>query len=175
VDDADDPYERFEPPAPTAAEELCGCATETPLKLMSMRQAGGYNPIHCLNCNLEIPPARLALAADLAGEVADWDEEHGAILTLELASGLYEEWALEQLLDPASPTNTTGRELAQRLSAVRPTYFWLFQAEEEEGWQPRDTCPLCEQPLAAYDGGIFPQNVCEHDLLVLVGEAASAD
>jgi predicted nucleic acid-binding Zn ribbon protein len=172
--DETDPYERFVPPLPTAAEELCSCPSDTPLKLMSMRQVGGYNPIHCLDCNLEVPPERLGVTAELAEEIADWDEEHGALLTLELASGDYEDWAREQLLDPASPTNTAGRELAQRLNAVRPSYFWVFQPQEEDGWQPRETCPVCEGPLAAYDGGIFPQNVCEADRLVLVGEAASS-
>jgi hypothetical protein len=73
-----------------------------------MRQVAGFNPIHCLDWNLEVPPERLSLTADLAEEIASWDWEHGAIETLELASGEYEEWARLRLLDPASPTNAEG-------------------------------------------------------------------
>jgi hypothetical protein len=49
-----------------------------PVKLMTMRQVAGFNPIHCLDCNLEVPPERLSLTADLAEEIASWDWEHGA-------------------------------------------------------------------------------------------------
>jgi len=166
---ADDIYARLRPPKATPEGEICSCSGTPPIKLMSMRQVGGFNPVHCLNCNLEVPPERLALSADLVEEIAHWDWEHGALETLELASGSYEEWARSRLLDPDSATNTAGRALAVKVSVLRACYFWFFQPQADDTWQPRKTCPVCAEPLECYDLGIFPQLLCEHDRLVLVG------
>jgi hypothetical protein len=166
---AADIYARLRKPAPTPEDEVCACAGAPPVKLMSMRQVDGFNPIHCLNCNLEVPPERLDLTSELANEIAYWDWEHGAINTLELASGEYEEWARSQLLDPASPTNVEGRLLAEKVSAFRPCYFWFFQPQSDEDWQPRATCPVCDDALKPYEAGFFPQLLCEQDRVVVVG------
>lgn len=169
---SDDPYADLRPAAPAPEDELCACGDETPLKLMSMRQVRGFNPIHCLDCNLEVPPERLALHEDLVQAIVEWDEENGAINTLELASGEYEDWAVAQLLDPESATNVDGRELARELSEVRPAYVWFFQANETEGWEPPDACPVCGGELELYEGGAFPQLLCETDRIVLAGGPA---
>jgi predicted nucleic acid-binding Zn ribbon protein len=168
-DAADDPYAPLRPAAPAPEDELCSCPPDTPLKLMSMRQVRGFNPIHCLNCNLEVPPERLGLDADLVQAIADWDEEHGAVNTLELASGDYEEWAQARLLDPTSSTNSDGLDLVRQLNEIRRCYFWFFQPQEAEDWKPRSGCPLCEGALVHYDDGIFPQLLCERDNVVLPG------
>jgi hypothetical protein len=170
-EEREDVYEPFRTPEPTPDDELCACAGEPPLKLMTMRQVDGFNPIHCLDCNREVPPDGLALSQDLVDEIASWDREHGAIGTLELESGEYEEWATERLLDPASPTNVEGRELAQRLSMERRCYFWFFQSQVDEDWRPLTECPVCGDPLEPYDGGFFPQLLCEQDKIVVPGQA----
>ena len=164
-----DIYAKLRTPQPTPEDELCSCPRMPPVKLMTMRQVAGFNPIHCLDCNLEVPPERLSLTADLAEEIASWDWEHGAIETLELASGEYEEWARLRLLDPASPTNVKGRQLAEKVSTLRPCYFWFFQPQSDEDWRPPVTCPVCNEPLERYEKGIFSQLLCERDRLVLVG------
>jgi predicted nucleic acid-binding Zn ribbon protein len=164
-----DIYAKLRVPQPTPEDELCSCPGTPPIKLMTMRQVAGFNPLHCLDCNLEVPPERLSLTADLAEEIASWDWEHGALETLELASGEYEDSARSKLLDPVSPTNTEGRRLAQKISALRPCYFWFFQPQSDEDWQPRATCPVCNEPMERYEKGIFPQLLCEQDRLVLVG------
>ena len=58
-------YVRLRPPAPTPADELCSCPQGTPTKLMS---AGGlgFNPLHCLRCNLEVRPERIGFGGELA-------------------------------------------------------------------------------------------------------------
>ena len=162
-----DVYERLRPPEP--AEDVCSCPSEPPIKLMTIRDVRGFNPIHCLDCNLEVPPERLAIDRRLVEAIASWDMEHGALHALELASGSYEEWAQSRLLDPQSPTNVEARELAVRLSEVRACYAWFFQPQREDERKPRTTCPLCGDPLAAYDGGIFRQLLCERDKIVLPG------
>ncbi len=164
-----DVYERLRQPGPTPEDEVCSCADEPPIKLMSMRDVDGFNPIHCLNCNLEVPPERVGIDSDLVQAIAAWDAEHGAIETLELQSGEYEMWARARLLDPASPTNVEGRELARRLNERRRCYMWFFQPQSDDDWQPRETCPVCGDELERYDQGIFPQLLCERDRLVLVG------
>jgi hypothetical protein len=129
----------------------------------------GANPIHCLNCNREVRPERLDLPADLADDVAGWLTTYGAIEALELQSGEYEQWARGELLDPASPPNVEGLEVARRLNELNRCYFWFFQPESDEGWEPRSTCPFCDEPLSLYDRGIFAQLLCERDNVVLVG------
>jgi hypothetical protein len=164
-----DIYAKLRPREPTPLDEICSCPGEPPIKLMSMRQVGGFNPIHCLDCNLEVPPERLALTAEMVEEVAYWDWERGAIETLELASGAYEGWARNRLLDPEGETNVDGRVLAEKLTPIRSCYLWFFQPESDEEWTARTTCPVCGEPLEPYPGGIFRQLLCERDRLVLVG------
>jgi hypothetical protein len=163
-----DIYERLRPPEPTPTDELCSCAAGTPVKLMSTGGIG-FNPIHCLDCNREVAPERLGLSAKLAEAVATWHWTYGAIDALELASGEYEQWARDQLLDPASPPNVEGRVVVERLNELNRCYFWFFEPEADDDWRPRSTCPICDEPLTRYEGGFFPQLLCERDKVVVVG------
>jgi hypothetical protein len=101
VIDQRDIYERLHSPGPTLEDELCACVDEPPIKLMSTGGIG-FNPIHCLKCNLELRPERLGLSSELVDAIAEWYRTYGAIDALELASGPYESWARSQLLDPES-------------------------------------------------------------------------
>ena len=163
-----DTYRRLRPPPATPVDELCVCPPDTPIKLMA---ALTFNPIHCLNCNLEVPPERLGFTAKLAEDIASWLLTYGALDALELASGPYESWARAELLDPSSEPNREGLRLAKELSQFRRCYFWFWQPEAaDEGWEPRVTCPVCDEPLGQYNEGIFRQLLCEQDHLVVVGE-----
>lgn len=164
-----DIYEKLRQPAPTPKDEVCSCTGEPPIKLMTMRQVGSFNPIHCLDCNLEVAPESLNLDLDLVEAIASWDAEHGAIETLELQSGDYEKWARSRLLDPESSTNVEGRDVARRLNERRRCYMWFFQPQSDDDWHARETCPVCGDALEPYEHGIFPQLLCELDRLVLVG------
>ena len=163
-----DPFERLRPPERTPDSDRCDCAAGTPLKLIS-RGGTNFNPIACLDCNLEVSPERIGLPAALAWAVADWLWTYGAIDVLELASGPYEQWARDQLLDLASPPNVEGRAVTDRLNELQRTYFWLFQPETDDDWAPPAACPICNGPLAPHTGGIFPQLLCERDSIVLPG------
>ena len=129
----------------------------------------GFNPIHCLECNREVPPERLLISEALVQDVAAWLRTYEAIDALELASGDYETWAQSQLLDPKSPPVVEGREMTRRLNAYRRCYFWFFQPEGDDDFTPRTTCPNCDRPLDHHDTGLFPQLLCEHCGLVLTG------
>jgi predicted nucleic acid-binding Zn ribbon protein len=153
-------------PEQTLADELCSCLGESPIKLMSTGGIG-FNPIHCLECNREVPPERLAISRALVQDVARWLRTYGAIDALELASGEYEAWARSQLLDLRSPPNVEGREMARRLNEYRRCYFWFFQPQGDDDFVPRTTCPNCDRPLDHHDTGLFPQLLCEHCDLVL--------
>ncbi len=161
-------YARLQPPAPTPADELCGYPSGTPTKLMSMGCLS-VNPLHCLSCNLEVPPERLGFGRELAEAIASWLRTYGAIDALELESGAYEAWARAELLDPASPPNVEGRRLARALDRFHRCYFWFWQPDSDDDFEPRSTCPVCDGPLEQYAEGIFPQLLCERDRLVLVG------
>jgi hypothetical protein len=164
----DDMYQRLRAPAPTPADEMCTCPPGTPVKLMST--AGlAFNPIHCLNCNLEVEPERLGLTARLADVVASWLRTYEAIDALELQSGEYEQWARGELLNPESPANIEGMQVTRELNELNRCYFWFWQSDGDEGWKPRSTCPICGDELTPYGAGIFPQLLCERDSVVLVG------
>jgi hypothetical protein len=168
VDDAVNPYERLRPPLPPAPDELCTCPAGTPLKLMSTGGLG-FNPIHCLECNLEVSPERLGLDRDLADAIADWLRTYGAIDALELQSGDYEQWARTELLNPDSSPNQEGLELVRRLNELVRTYFWVWQPQSDEYWQPPASCPVCGGVLVDHNTGLFPQLLCERDSVVVVG------
>jgi len=129
----------------------------------------GFNPIHCLECNLEVPPELLELGAELANAIAHWLRTYGAIDALELQSADYEQWARAQLMNPQSPPNREALELARRLNELVPTYFWFWQPEGDDDWQPPSSCPVCGGVLVSRDSGLFPQLLCEQDRIVVVG------
>lgn len=160
-------YDRLRPPAPTPDDEICDCPHGTPVKLMGA--ALFYNPIHCLECNGEVPPERLELDPRLAEDLATWLSTYRAIDWLELASGEYEMWARQQLMDLDGPPNREGLQLNGRLNEAVRSYFWLWQPESEDGWRPPTRCPLCNDELTRHDTGLFPQLLCEEDSIVIVG------
>ncbi|TMC46612.1 MAG: hypothetical protein E6J23_02330 [Chloroflexi bacterium] len=165
----DDPYVQFRPPDPTPDDEICGCPADTPVKLVSLRELQGFNPLRCLDCNGEVPVDRLALTLPVLQAVSFWDSQHGAITALELASSRYEAWARQELLDPQSATNQSGLEAARLVNASHPCFFSFFDPDSDEDWKPRDHCPVCNGHLVRYRKGKYPQLLCERDRVVVGG------
>ena len=71
-----------------------------------------YNPVHCVDCNLEISIHRLRLSRALVSSIAHWGQVYGGVYWLWLDSGEYEAWASKQLDDVSSPVNRKGLGLA---------------------------------------------------------------
>lgn len=161
-----DPYARLQPPGQTPQAELCPMPLASPLKLMP---ALGYNPIHCMDCNLEMPPHIPALPADLVEELADWTAVYNAIDRLWLDSGTYERWAADQLAQVSSPVNIRGLAARARVAPHRQCYYWLFQDEAASDFTPLDSCPKCRRPFRPYLGSVIPQMVCDDCGIVTVG------
>ncbi len=92
---------------------------------------------------------------------------YGAIDALELQSGDYEQWARAELMNPDSPPNREALKLARRLSELVPTYFWFWQPESDDGWQPPSSCPVCGGALLSHTSGLFPQLLCHRDRIVV--------
>ena len=153
-----DPYLRLRVPSPTPTDEICSCPDNPPIKLMT---ALAPNPVHCVRCNLEVRPEAIPLPVNLVDQIADWASVHDALERLWLDSGPYEAWALAELTNSSSETNKTGRAIATQLAHVRRCYYWLKNTD------PIDSCPICQEPLSAFIGGIFAQFVCEDCVLVL--------
>jgi predicted nucleic acid-binding Zn ribbon protein len=161
-----DRYSKLRPPDPTPDDELCHCPDAPPIKLMV---ALGYNPLHCMNCNLEVPPETLDLDADLVQALAYWRWVYDALYRLWLASGQYEAWAVAQLTDLGGEVNTEGRALQQTLDKIRRCYYLYFQDESAEDYAPLRHCPACGQPLTTYTASKIPERVCESCGIVVFG------
>jgi hypothetical protein len=162
-----DKYFKLKPPPPTPADEICSCPDSPPIKLMSSL---GDNPIHCMNCNLEVDPASLDVPTDLVEEIAYWRWVYNSIDNLWLASGEYEEWAQIQLSDISNPLNQSGREIQAALNLIRPCYYWYFQDQSADDYEPLEMCPSCGARLKLYTGGIFEQRICDVCNIVVPGE-----
>ncbi len=160
-------YAKLRPPEPTPEEELCRCEDRPPIKLMSTLTE---NPIHCMNCNLEVPPQTMQWSGEAVDRVAHWNALYHAIDVLWLDSGAYEAWARGQLADITSEVNTRGREVQSVLNDTHRCYYWYFQDQSVDEYPPLRSCPVCGDALLDYRAGIFLQRVCERDSIVVVGE-----
>lgn len=160
-----DIYMKLRALAPTPADELCRCCG-APYKLMSTL---GFNPVHCMNCNLEVPPDALGFSRPLVEAIASWRNVYDAIDRLWLDSGPYEQWARWELTDIASAVNRHGRRVQDQVNAVRRCYYWYFQDQTDPAYRPVDLCPVCGVRLRDYASGIFLQRVCEGDSIVTPG------
>ena len=129
-----------------------------------------YNPIHCVACNLEVPPERLGLPPQLAEAAAFWNWIADGIHRLWLASGAYEDWARSQLADLTSPVNLEGRRLASELNGVRRCYYWCFV--DTDAAAGLVNCPACHRLLRTMSSGPFKQAFC--DECSLIGPAADS-
>jgi predicted nucleic acid-binding Zn ribbon protein len=122
-------------------------------------QALGFNPLHCLDCNLERDPAGLDLDERLIEDIAHWRNLYDAIDQLWLDSGDYEEWAEREMADLDSSVNREGRTVQARLNQRHRCYYYVFEAEQGRATQ----CPLCGADLTLR--GVW--KLCEPCSLVL--------
>ena len=159
-------YSRLYPPGPTPGDEICSCPGNPPIKLMD---ALGYNPIHCINCNLEVRPESLQIETKLIESIANWRKLHAAIYWLWLDSGEYEEWATSQLQNIHSQVNTRGRTIQRELNKIRRCYYYYFQDTIEAGRPPISNCPDCGKGVNVRTSRIGPVLVCEACSIVAQG------
>jgi predicted nucleic acid-binding Zn ribbon protein len=138
----------------------------SPVKLMP---ALGYNPVHCMDCNLEVPPEALDLPPRVVDELAEWTSVYDAIEQLWLDSGAYERWAGDELADIASPVNARGLAARAKVGEYRSCFYWLFQDESVPNFVPIDRCPRCGGSLHSYGNGVVPQLVCDDCGIVTAG------
>ena len=162
-----DSYSQLRSSAATPSDEICRCPGQNPIKLMT---ALGLNPLHCVNCNLEVPPESFALTPVLVSEIVKWRAIDDALHHLWLDSGEYESWAKAQLSDIKSPANTQGLHLREKLNVLRRCYFAYFQDQSGENFQSIQTCPNCHLTLTVYPNGKFFQLVCEDCSIITFGE-----
>jgi len=160
-----DRYPKLRPPELTPTDEICRCL-DAPIKLMC---AFGYNPLHCLNCNLEVAPETLALTESLVEALAGWRDVYDALGYLWLDSGPYEQWAQAQLADIGSAVNLQGRSVRQLVDGTRRCYYWLFQDESDPDHRSIVDCPVCGEALNPYAHGNVPQLICDEDSVVAYG------
>ncbi|CAN5384023.1 hypothetical protein BH10CYA1_BH10CYA1_52190 [soil metagenome] len=163
-------YSKLKPPAPTPETEICKCSDAPPIKLMA---ALTFNPIHCMNCNLEVLPQQLGISEQVAERIANWRDIYDAIYILWLDSGDYEKWAKSQLQDFSGHVNRFGRELQAELNQIRMCYYVLFADSGNLESEPILHCPHCKKELQEYDHGKFSGQwlICEDCFLVTSREA----
>jgi hypothetical protein len=155
-----DPYRKLRPQPPTPEEDLCSCADSPPIVLQAHLSP---NPLSCLVCNLEVAPERVGFPETLAEEFASWQSFHNCFYLLWLDSGEFESWAQAQLEDPGSRVNKWGLELVTELRAFHPAYYWWFQDNGAEDFEPLSRCPACQSALTERRG----RHVCEQCSIVV--------
>lgn len=127
------------------------------------------NPVHCLDCNLEVDPSAVPIPVDVVDAVAHWATVDGAIETLELDSGPYESFAQAQLSDLGSPVNSEGLAVRAELEKVRRCYFVLFQPLDADlNYAVPPACPGCGGGFKEYSSASFTRLLCEKCSLALV-------
>jgi hypothetical protein len=136
-----DPYYKLRPEHPTPDDELCTCEKISDIYIAHKL---GSNPIHCLNCDGEILPDKLAYDSHVAEEIASWNSVYGSLYRLWLDSGEYEQWARERLLDPGGQVTAQGLALAKRLGGIAKTYYYWFHDRDDILQQ---ICPMCGKEL----------------------------
>src|SRR5262245_45446766 len=135
------PFATLPPGEPTSGEKLCCCTGSPAIKLMT---ALTVNPIHCLDCNLEVNPGSLPLTRAVVDAIAAWRAKYDALYALWLASGSYEARAAGELSNIDSQVNREGRAVQRMLNLIRRCYYW---------YHPIDTsltgsaCPSCGATL----------------------------
>ena len=165
--DDQDRYFKLRAPPDTPPDEICHCEGNKPIKLMTLL---GFNPLHCIDCNLEINPPSLVLTDFQIEAIAYWNQLYDAIFRLWLDSAEYEDWARVQLMDIDSPINRRGLALCQDLQAIRRCYYWYHQDETVDGFEPLTNCPKCHLPFTVYSNGSFLQFVCQPCGIITNGE-----
>ena len=148
-------------PPGTPEDELCRCAPVQPWKLMP---ALGFNPVHCIQCNLEVPPVRMDLDAALVEELAGWNRVYRSFEDLWLDSGEYEQLAAQELGDLGSSVNQRGLKICGRLSGVSTCFYWLWR--DQDTTEVPNACLLCSGQLLSRWTSVIPQKVCETCYLV---------
>lgn len=111
-------------------------------------RSGWESPLLCGDTHESIPFYKIP-ATDHEGSDYDnlyfWNKEYERLYGLWLSSGEYEVFAQEQLQDPFSSINKTGRQLCtviEELTGV-PTYYFLFN--DRDGTEADDKhrkCPV---------------------------------
>ncbi|MCC6488534.1 MAG: hypothetical protein IT364_13640 [Candidatus Hydrogenedentes bacterium] len=160
--EASDPYWRLRPQPATPSDDICSCASLTPLLLQPHLSP---NPLSCARCNLEVPPERIGFDEGLANALAYWLKLYDSLYFLWLDSGEFEEWAATHFRNPSSVVNSRGIELAEKVSNHQRCYLSWFQEEGDDTWVPPTECPRCSGPLHVRFEGERPEGgslaICE--------------
>jgi hypothetical protein len=144
-----DPYLKLRPEMPTPDDEICHCEE---LQEIYLAHKLGNNPVHCLRCNGEIPPEKLALSEKLINSIASWNSVYGSLYALWLDSGEYEDWARDRLLEIKGQVNTDGLNLVKQLDSVAITYYlWFYENNNDVP----NSCPFCGNALEQIGGSDF--------------------
>ncbi len=140
MNDFSDPYWRLRPSKPTPPDELCRCSPRPPIVLVHHLTD---NPLHCFECNLEVPPEQLGLSGVTAERLSHWNWLDSALYGLWLDSEEYEDWALERLTDPNGRVNQLAADLVTELNSHVRTYHWWFVDLDTQ----LQDCPRCRKRL----------------------------
>jgi predicted nucleic acid-binding Zn ribbon protein len=124
-----------------------------------------FNPLTCVNCNLERDPASFDWTPRFFDEIANWNSQYGSIMRLWFGSGAYEAWAAGQLNNLRSAVNERGRVIVKEIGTTRPCYYRIFQDAEAEKTTPTKHCPICGKKLTKVSSK-FPQLACEDCRLI---------
>ena len=151
-------YSKLRPPNPISKKEICSCKKQSALKLMG--SIVFYNPIHCVDCNLEVKPESLELNQKVIDEIVNWSRLYGAIYMLWLDSGSYEKWAKKELITIKSYINQLGLAANKSLNKLYKSYYSYFQDFSDNKFKSLQYCPNCHRKISAIANNKFKQKYC---------------
>jgi hypothetical protein len=155
-----DPYWKLRPEPATPEDEICACTDSPPIVVQDHLSS---LPLACLRCNGEVPPERIGFSEELAEKLAFCRNVHNALKMLWLDSGEYEDWARARLEDPQGSVSLNGLEIVAELNKHRRTYYWWFQDNTLDDFEPLSACPRCSGELVEH----FGRRVCQECSIVV--------
>ncbi len=146
---------KFSVPDATPRNEICTCTDREYLLVM---YSLGFNPIHCIGCNLEIDPATLLLPDLTVDALYYWNHLYAAIERLWLDSDEYESWAAEAQTNIFGRVNVLGLEATNLLNKQ---YSTLYSIRVKQSSSLPPTCPGCGNSMENRRFREFERFICQ--------------
>lgn len=124
-------------------DKICRCGDSSSLILRGHGFGNNKAIIYCGDCAGYYPKHRVQnLAGDFSAKIESWSLVAGHVYHIWLLTAELEDWAFDELIDPAGTVNSAGLNYAHELSKHlgKPVWYYLFVPIERKN----ASCPKCQ-------------------------------